>query len=257
MAVRVVLIDTSHPGNIGAVARAMGNMGLHHLELVRPVEFLNEEAFARSAGNEQILRDARVCDTLEQAIGDCEIVVGTSARTRTVRWPSQTPEASMQAVAAADAAGRNAALLFGPERTGLSNQDVDRCTVLVRIPVDPRSPSINLAGAALIMLYELRKAALDSGRSPLAPEASAPEAARPATSAEMAGFFDHLEQVARQTGFIAEGPRESLLRKIRRIFVRSNMTDEEVNIMRGVFTAILTPRPASSRKRLSDDGERS
>ena len=253
VSIRVVLIETTHPGNIGAVARAMGNMGLRRLVLVRPVDYLNDEAFARSAGNEKILHDAEVRDSLNDAIGDCQMVIGTSARIRTVRWPSLTPEASMQAAAAASAAGQDVALVFGTERTGLANHHVDRCTALVRIPVSEQSPSINLAGAVLIMLYELRQA-LDALPGADETEDSPAGAARPATSAELAGFFEHLEQVARHTGFITEGPRESLLRKIRRIFIRSNMTDEDVNIMRGVFTAILTQRPAAARNSSNEKG---
>jgi len=244
VSVRVVLIETTHPGNIGAVARAMGNMGLERLELVRPVDFLNEQAFARSAGNERILQNASVHQTLDEAVSDCRMIIGTSARVRTVRWPSQSPEESMHAVASASREGVEVALLFGPERTGLSNQHVDRCNVLVRIPVDESSPSINLAGAVLIMLYELRKALMCGEVQPAKADVPA-GSARHATSAEMTGFFGHLEQVVRQTGFVEDGPRESLLRKIRRIFVRSEMTDEEVNIMRGVFTAILNRRPTA------------
>jgi len=234
----------------------MGNMGLQHLELVRPVDFLNDEAFARSAGNEQILQDARVRYDLNDAIGDCQMVIGTSARSRTVSWPTQSPEASMRSAVIASDAGRNVALLFGPERTGLANHHVDRCDVLVRIPVNPESPSINLAGAVLVMLYEVRKA-MDSrcDSSLLIGESNA--GARPATSAQLSGFFDHMERVVRETGFITEGPRESLLRKIRRIFVRSGMTDEDVNILRGVFTAILKQRPAAVRKSSLDDGHSS
>ncbi len=255
MPVRVVLIETTHPGNIGAVARAMGNMGLHHLELVKPVEFLNEQAFARSAGNESILKNANVRENLDDAIGDCEIVIGTSARSRTIQWPSQTPETSMSAAVEASSLGQNVALLFGPERTGLENLHIDRCTVLVKIPVDEQSPSINLAGAVLIMLYELHKAMLKTEVETVSIKST--NSPRPATSDEMSGFFKHLESVVRQTGFITDGPRESLLRKIRRIFVRSRMSDEEVNIMRGVFTSILTQRPNSDQSANTSSGRNS
>lgn len=224
----------------------MGNMGVDRLELVRPVDFLVDEAFARSAGNEAILRNASVRGRLDEAIGDCSVVVGSSARVRTIQWPSLSPQEAMGDAAAAGSRGAEVALVFGSERAGLANRHIDRCTALVRIPVDERSPSINVAQAVMIMLYEYRKASV----------ADAPprqdDDVKPATSDQMAGYFEHLERIARLTGFIADGPRESLLRKIRRIFVRSGMSEEEVNIMRGIFTAIETQRPAKARRGAND-----
>ena len=139
MTVRVVLVEPSHPGNIGSVARAMGNMGFSDLYLVRSVDHLVEEARVRSSGNERILANARTSDSLAQAIGDCSFIVGTSARVRTVGWPNLTPRKAMREVAAALANAQHSAILFGPERTGLSNRHIDQCDVLVRIPVDEKN----------------------------------------------------------------------------------------------------------------------
>ncbi len=232
MAVRVVLVEPSHPGNIGAVARAMGNMGFSDLALVRPVSYLVEEARVRTAGNEQILASASCFETLTEAIAKCHLVVGTSARLRTVDWPSLPPKESMRRVADNLRQGGNAAIVFGPERTGLSNQDTDRCDLLVRIPVDNRAPSINLAGAVIVILYELRLALQSGEYQP----GSSDE--KMATQEQIEGMFAHLNKVLEEIDFITGGPREILKRKIRRIFLRPSLTEDEVNILRGILTAI-------------------
>ena len=241
MSVRIVLIEPSHPGNIGAVARAIGNMGTGELWLVRPADHLCEEAKARSAGNDDILINASVCDSLDQAVADCTFVVGTSARVRTVGWPNQTPEDAMADVSRLSSEGQSIAVLFGPERTGLSNHHVERCDLLVRIPVDDRAPSINLAGAALIMLYELRRA--NEGQTPAAPME---QDSHMATREQIEGLFDHLFHVSNQVGFIAHGPREVLKRKMRRIFLNPGLKENEVNILRGFLTAVSRKLGASS-----------
>ena len=232
MTVRIVLVKPSHPGNIGAVARAMGNMGFSDLALVRPVSYLVEEAKVRTAGNEHILASAGCFETLTEAIAKCHLVVGTSARLRTVDWPSLPPKESMQRVADSLRQGGNAAIVFGPERTGLSNQDIDRCDLLVRIPVDDQAPSINLAGAVIVILYELRLA-LQAGEFQ-----SVSSEERMATQEQIEGMFMHLNKVLEDIGFITGGPREILRRKIRRIFLRPGLTEDEVNILRGILTAI-------------------
>ena len=240
MPVRVVLVEPSHPGNIGSVARAMGNMGFSDLRMVRPVDHLVEEARVRSSGNEDILANAKVVSSLADAVGDCTFIVGTSARVRTVRWPSVMPREAMHKVAHEAAQSRQAAILFGPERTGLANRHIDQCDLLVRIPVSETSPSINLAGAVLIVLYELHLAikgmAVDDTANP--DPVVFDDSEVPATHAQVEGFFDHLQSVLETVEFIAESPREVLLRKIRRIFLRPDLTEDEVNILRGILTAV-------------------
>ncbi len=238
--VRVVLVKPSHPGNIGSVARAMGNMGFSDLCLVRPVDHLVEEARVRASGNEGILVNATVTDSLTDAIDECSFVVGTSARTRTINWPSLTPREAMQRTAEAAGRSQMSAILFGPERTGLSNRHIDRCDVLVRIPVSERSPSINLAGAVIILLYELHLALADStadGTASLA-KSGFDGSETMATHIQIEGFFDHLHSVLENVEFISQSPREVLMRKIRRIFLRPGLTDDEVNILRGILTAV-------------------
>ncbi len=240
MPVRVVLVEPSHPGNIGSVARAMGNMGFSDLCMVRPVNHLVEEARVRSSGNEGILANAKVTESLADAIGDCSFIVGTSARTRTVGWPSLAPRAAMKRIADEVEYSRQVAILFGPERTGLSNRHIDQCDVLVRIPVNDASPSINLAGAVLILLYELHLAIQQNASDEHAngDQPYLEESEVPATHAQVEGFFEHLQTVLESVEFIAESPREVLMRKIRRIFLRPDLTEDEVNILRGIMTAV-------------------
>ncbi len=213
-------------------------MGIGELWLVNPSDHLSEEAKARSAGSDAVLASARVCDSLDQAVADCVFVVGTSARVRTVGWPNQLPEDAMAQVAKVTARNQSAAILFGPEKTGLSNAHVERCDLLVRIPVDDRAPSINLAGAALIMLYELRLAHLEQQADLSASALSQPSDERMATRQQIEGLFEHLFEISSQVGFIAHGPRTSLKRKMRRVFLNPGLKENEVNILRGFLTAV-------------------
>ena len=241
MAYRVVLVEPTHPGNVGAVARAMGNMGVTRLDLVEPVDYLNSEALARSAGNESILHRARVHESLQEAIADCSLIIGTSARVRTIKWPTMSPAKAMEKAVTAVRQGEQVAFVFGQERAGLANEHIDQCSIFVRIPVSDLSPSINLAGAVLIMLYELKRAAEikqpAAGEPKTLNESSQPEEL-PANNAQLEGFFGHLERVMRLTGFLSDSPRDSLVRKIRRIFVRSGMSQDDVNIMRGILSSV-------------------
>ena len=155
--IRVVLVQPTHPGNIGAAARAMANMGVAELVLVQPRDFPSPEATARAAGADHILDNAVVVDDLDQAIADCALVIGASARSRTIQWP-QLPPAKAMKKAAQTARHARVALLFGRESRGLTNLELERCHYLVRIPVDPAFPSLNIAAAVMVLLYELRRA---------------------------------------------------------------------------------------------------
>ncbi|MDE0309214.1 MAG: RNA methyltransferase [Acidiferrobacterales bacterium] len=240
MTVRVVLVEPTHPGNIGAVARAMGNMGVSDLCMVRPVDFRVEEARVRSAKNEGILASAKEFESLAEAIADCSFVIGTSARLRTIGWPNLSPRAAMAQVAEVSEHGGQAALVFGPERAGLSNSQIDQCDVLVRIPVSDTAPSINLAGSVLILLYELRCIQLDNlvdDAGSVNPEPKRKEDTM-ATRKQVQGFFEHLFEVMENVEFIAGNPRDILKRKIRRIFLRPGLTEDEVNILRGFLKSV-------------------
>lgn len=255
-AVRVVLVRPTHPGNIGAVARAMGNMGLSDLALVAPREFPSAVATARASGADAILASARVVADLDQAIASCGFVVGTTARPRSIAWPSLTPRQAAAAIAErAAAAGdkpERVGILFGPERSGLSNADVDRCHALIRIPVDEAMPSLNLASAALVVAYELRLALTPTQESsePAGRGARMVENRSPATymtqgrvsplatADQVHGYYAHLERVLDRIDFLKAKPPVKLMRKIVRIFSRAQLSAEEVNILRGILTTV-------------------
>ena len=252
MSVRVVLVEPTHPGNIGAVARAMGNMGVSELSMVRPVDFRVEEARVRSANNEDILANAVECETLADAVKDCSLVIGTSARVRTIGWPNLTPREAMQKAADVGEQQENVALVFGPERAGLTNHQIDQCDILVRIPVNENAPSINLAGSVLILLYELRLVQLESVQESSEEDEPVPlgKEDRPATKEQVEGFFEHLFAVMEDIEFISGSPRDILKRKIRRTFLRPGLSEDEVNILRGFLKSIV--RQAEAAKQNSD-----
>lgn len=228
--VRIVMVATSHAGNIGAAARAMKNMGLSDLVLVAPRQFPSEEATARASGADDLLASARVVDDLAAAIGDCATVIGTSARLRSVAWPQLDPREA-GALCAAESAGGPVALVFGRESSGLSNDELDLCTHLVHIPTDPAFSSLNVAMAVQLLAYEVRLALL--GGASVAPA----EVREVASNAEMEGLFGHLAQALADIGFIDERRSEKLLRRLRRLFHRAAPDSEEVNILRGILSA--------------------
>ena len=231
MSIRIVLVGTTHPGNIGAVARAMKNMGLTKLYLVNPKYFPHEEATARASGASDVLDRAIVVDSLEKALADCVYVAGASARSRTINWPSMGPRDCALRMMQESEHGKVAAV-FGPEKSGLSNDDLDLCHTLLTIPTDPGFSSLNLAMGVQVLTYELRVASmLDEG--PVF-EVEAP----PATGEEMEHFYTHLEKVLLDIGFMdPENPRH-LMRRMRRLYIRARPDKNEINILRGILTAI-------------------
>jgi len=231
MTIRIVLVGTTHPGNIGAVARAMKNMGLSDLALVNPQHFPHEQATARASGASDILDNARVVATLEEALTDCVYVAGASARSRTINWPSMGPRDCAERMIKESGHGKVAAV-FGPEKSGLQNDDLDLCHTLLTIPTDPGFSSLNLAMAVQVLTYELRVASmLDQG--PVF-DVEAP----PATAEEMEHFYTHLENVLTEIEFLnPENPRH-LMRRLRRLYVRARPDKNEVNILRGILTAV-------------------
>jgi len=228
--IRVVLIGTTHPGNIGAVARAMKNMCLDQLYLVQPKEFPCAEATARASGADDLLYNARVCNDLDEALDGCHLVVGASARLRRVEWPQFAPrECAAQLLNAAKQGC--VALVFGRESSGLSNAEMDRCQYLVHIPANEEYSSLNLSMAVQVLAYELRMTSLEG----LSPEGKSERMV--ATADEMEGFIQHLEQTMRDIQF--SDPRQStkLLRRLRRLFNRAQPDNDELNILRGILSA--------------------
>ena len=231
MSIRIVLVGTTHPGNIGAVARAMKNMGLSDLALVNRQHFPHEAATARAAGASDLLDSARVVATLEEALTDCVYVAGASARSRTINWPSMGPRDCAERMIQESAHGKVAAV-FGPEKSWLQNDDLDLCHTLLTIPTDPGFSSLNLAMAVQVLTYELRVASM-LHQGPVF-DVEAP----PATAEEMEYFYTHLENVLKEIEFLdPENPRH-LMRRLRRLYVRARPDKNEVNILRGILTAV-------------------
>jgi TrmH family RNA methyltransferase len=231
MSMRIVLVGTTHPGNIGAVARAMKNMSLSDLVLVNPKIFPHAKATARASGAIDVLQSARVVDTLPEAVKDCVFVAGASARSRTLSWPSMAPRECAERFNALSRTGTVAAV-FGPEKSGLSNTDLDHCDTLLTIPTDPNFSSLNLAMSVQVFAYEL----LMAGELAVKPEQE-PEAPL-ATSDEMEHFYQHLEQTLRDVQFLDPDNPRHLMRRLRRLFIRAHVDKNEVNILRGILSAI-------------------
>ncbi len=227
--VRIVMVHTTHPGNIGAAARAMKNMCLTELVLVAPREFPCAEATARASGADDVLASARVVDSLADAVSDCRIVIGASARLRSVAWPVVAPREAAR-LAASEARAGAVSIVFGRESSGLSNDELDLCTHLVHIPTNPDYSSLNVAMAVQVLSYELMQAAGE-------PLPAAEENDPVASNAEMEGFFRHLEQALDEIGFTVELRAHKLLRRLRRLFHRAAPDSEEVNILRGILSA--------------------
>jgi TrmH family RNA methyltransferase len=233
--IRFVLVATRHPGNVGAAARAMKTMGFGNLVLVNPLAFPHAEATARAAGADDLLERARVVGTLAEAVADCGLVLATTARARSqYYWPELTPREAVPRILAA-AAGGEAALLFGPERTGLTNEELERCHALVRIPADPAFESLNLAQAVQILAYEIRcGAGTGIARAPRDPPL--------APAAELGRLYAHLGEVLHEVDFTDRNGGPHLLRRLIRVFDRAELDQHEVNILRGVLTSVQARR---------------
>ncbi|MCP3867219.1 MAG: RNA methyltransferase [Gammaproteobacteria bacterium] len=229
--VQIILIGTTHPGNIGAVARAMKNMCLERLSLVRPKIFPSAEATARASGADDLLAQAQVFDDLDKALDGCRLVVGASARRRSVSWPQVTPGPCAQMLLQEASKGK-VALLFGRESSGLSNEELDRCQYLVHIPANPDYSSLNLSQAVQVLSYELRVRDLENNSA--SEQLELPEVA---TAEAMERFFEHLRQTMEETGFSNSNQSEKLNRRLRRLFLRARPDDVELNILHGILSA--------------------
>ena len=238
--IRIVLIGTTHPGNIGAVARAMKNMCLSRLYLVQPKQYPCAEATARASGAHDLLAEAQVCEDLDQALEGCRMVVGASARLRSVEWPQLEPKACAGKVLA-EAAEGEVALIFGRESSGLSNEELDRCHYLVHIPANEAYSSLNLSQAVQVLSYELYMASLESGG------VESVERQDLATAEMMEGLFQHLDRAMLDIGF--SDPRQSgkLNRRLRRLFLRARPDRDELNILRGILSAAQACKASDSR----------
>jgi tRNA (cytidine32/uridine32-2'-O)-methyltransferase len=234
--ISVVLVNTSHPGNIGATARAMKNMGLSKLVLVQPENFPSGVAVGRAVSATDILDAARVVETLQEAVADCGLVIGASARSRRIPWPMLSPQACAEKVIREKDTNR-VALVFGREDSGLNNEELQLCHFHVQIPADENYPSLNLAAAVMVICYEVRKAALDRIGTAVRAEDEFWDQEK-ATGEQVEHFYTHLERVMVKIDFHdPENPRQ-LMQRMRRLFSRIRIDVMEMNILRGILTNI-------------------
>lgn len=251
--VRIVLVATTHPGNIGAAARAMLTMGLSRLVLVAPRSFPDDQATSRAAGAESVLDAARVVATLEEAVADCAWVVAASARPRHLGdEPLQPTEAATRLIVAAQDA--EVALVFGSERTGLTNDELERCHAQTLVPANPAYASLNLAAAVQLYAWELRKATVAAPR--VSPKNGHPWYAPPSHE-QTENFYAHLERVLLATGFLDPANPRLLMRRLRQLFNRARPDLNELNILRGILTSVENPKPRTRRTPRSESVSKS
>ena len=239
---RIVLVEPSHPGNIGAAARAMKTMSLHSLYLVKPRFFPHADATARASGADDVLASAVCCDSLEEALMDCAQAYACSARQRSLRWPQLSPRKCAEMMISKGINTRQA-LVFGREQWGLSNIELDLCHYLVYIPCNPAYRSLNLAAAVQILCYELFVASSDDSQVQLLDDMSRIKDSI-AEVELVERFYDHLEETLITLEFLDTSNPKHLMRRLRRLFNRVKLTHKEVNILRGILTA--TQRKTSS-----------
>lgn len=238
--ISIVLSRTSHPGNIGSAARAMKTMGLSRLVLVSPKCFPDPEADTLASGASDILAAARVVDTLDEALAGTVFSLAVSARSRDLGPPPQLAREGAGSLLEHVLQGEEVALVFGNETSGLSNEDVQRCNGAVMIVANPGYSSLNLAAAVQVLCYELRMSAFAG--APVVPAKTTPFSSPPATHLEQEGFYRHLEQVMIDSRFLDPASPKRLMPKLRRLFGRALLEKDEVNILRGILSAVETWR---------------
>lgn len=231
--IRIVLVNTSHTGNIGSVARAMKTMGLQQLTLVDPVQAPDSHASALAAGATDILANATTVDTLGEAIADCGLVIGTSARNRTLDWPLLNPR-ECAAKLLSEAPKYPVALVFGRENSGLTNEELQQCNFHVHIPANPDYSSLNLAMAVQTLSYEVRMQWLEAAEGA---EVTS-EATDYPSSADLERFYAHLESTLTDTNFIVKNHPGQVMAKLRRMFSRARPETTELNILRGILASV-------------------
>ncbi|MCF7967506.1 MAG: RNA methyltransferase [Methylobacter tundripaludum] len=247
--IKIVLVETTHPGNIGAVARAMKNMKMHNLWLVAPKIFPSADATSRASGADDVLAGATVCRTLQEAIADCQLVIGASARGRTISWPELTPrecaekilinepgngrDGSQQSCGIHTIPGDKVAIVFGRENSGLKNHELDLCHFLLRIPCNSEYSSLNIAAAVQVVCYELF---VTSGLAPQEEVFVGDKGEQPlATAEQMELFYTHMAEALTDIGFMHPAKSKSIMRRLRRIYNRVQLDTKELDILRGIL----------------------
>ncbi len=243
---RIVMVYPAHPGNIGAAARAVKNMGLSKLVLVSPNRFPSFEAYQRAASADDVLDRASVVETLQQALRGCIYVAGTSARSRTLDWQVNSPDVCAQKCLGATTEGE-VAIVFGRERSGLTNKELEQCNSLVHIPTDTAYSSLNVAAAIQIMTYELRRTMLKNRAMPVVKSEPKYRDDLPASADQLDGLYQHLYATLTELRFFGSHHPEKLMRRIKSLFNRAATTQREVAIFRGICSAIQGRRTAAKK----------
>ncbi|WP_086113157.1 tRNA (cytosine(32)/uridine(32)-2'-O)-methyltransferase TrmJ [Xenorhabdus beddingii] len=234
--IRIILVETSHTGNMGSTARAMKTMGLTNLYLVNPLVQPDSHSIALSAGASDVIGNVTIVNTLDEALAGCELVIGTSARSRTLSWPMVEPrECGERCVKTASHSP--VAVVFGRERVGLTNEELQKCHYHLYIPTNPEYGSLNLAMAVQLVSYEIRMAHLSAQEAPEKPIVSDDEIEYPAVE-DMERFYQHLEQVLNESGFIRKAHPGQIMNKLRRLYTRARPETQELNILRGILTSM-------------------
>jgi tRNA/rRNA methyltransferase len=243
--IRIVLCQTSHPGNIGSTARAMKTMGFKHLYLVNPDKYPNEQATAMAAGADDVLDNAIVTQTLSEALVGCGFAIGMSARKRYLSHETvNAREAALQANRYA--ASQPVAFVFGTEMSGLTNAELDCCQLLAMIPANAEYSSLNLAMAVQLACYELRMTTLGAMSEAMPGSNNVVASSEPlATNDELERFYAHLEETLLKIGYLNPNAPKKLFERMRRLYSRARLEKEEVNLLRGVLTLTQEPRKHS------------
>ncbi len=228
--IKIVLVETTHPGNIGGVARAMKNMDMTRLALVAPKIFPSNEATARASGADDILAAATVYPTVQEAIADCQLVIGTSARRRTISWPELNPRQCAEKTVIENP-HQQIAIIFGRENSGLKNHELDLCHYLLHIPCNEHYSSLNIAAAVQVVCYELFVAADMADNTRIGDQGDSPLA----TAMQMESFYQHLHEALIDIGFMRGDRSRSIMRRLRRIYNRIQLDTKELDILRGIL----------------------
>jgi TrmH family RNA methyltransferase len=230
--IRIVMIGTTHPGNIGAAARAMLNMGIERLALVDPQCPIGDVAYSRASGANHVLDNRETYADLGAAVADCSLVIATTARRRSLAWPELDPGEMAERIFALDDSSQ-VALVFGREHSGLSNDELHLCNQMVCIPTNPQFSSLNVAAAIQVICYEIYR-----GQASPPEEVAAEGDDISASSGELEGYFEHLQRVLRDLSFANPRQPSLVMQRLRRLYLRAQLSRNEVNILRGILSAV-------------------
>ncbi len=232
--ISIVMVETTHQGNIGAAARAMKNMGLYRLVLVNPQCALDGSAYARASGADDVLAEAARVESLKEAVSDCSLVVGTTARVRTLVWPGLTPNSLAEKLDEMPPE-EEAAIVFGREHSGLTNEELQHCHYSLTIPTNPEFSSLNVASSIQVICYEIFSRHQQSLPAEPRPKSRLESRAR---AEQLEGFFEHLEQVLVSLQFLDKDNPRQIMKRLRRLYQRAEPSQNEVNILRGILSSV-------------------